>query len=142
MIGQKPRGLSAEQKAELWKRWKAGQSLNEIGRALCKDHVVIHFVLARHGGIAPPTRRRSPRALTWPSAKTSLAESPAVARCGSSHKVCVALPLPSAERLPAMAGHLSIEPAQPISRLGSRRCVPSRVCCPLTASCRRSLRVN
>src|SRR6202051_2719001 len=59
MIEQKPRGLSAEQKAELWKRWKAGQSLNEIGRALGKDHVVIHFVLARHGGIAPPPRRRS-----------------------------------------------------------------------------------
>jgi hypothetical protein len=46
MIEQKPRGLSAKQKAELWKRWKAGQSLNEIGRALGKDHVVIHFVLA------------------------------------------------------------------------------------------------
>ena len=29
-----------------------------------KDHVVVHFVLARHGGIAPPTRRRSQRALT------------------------------------------------------------------------------
>ena len=64
MIEQKARGLSAEQKAELWKRWKAGQSLNEIGRALGKDHVVVHFVLARHGGIAPPTRRRWPRALT------------------------------------------------------------------------------
>ena len=64
MIERKPRGLSAEQKAELWKRWKAGQSLNEIGRALGKDHVVVHFVLARHGGIAPPTRRRSRRVLT------------------------------------------------------------------------------
>jgi IS30 family transposase len=64
MIEQKPRGLSAEQKAELWKRWKAGQSLNEIGRGLGKDHVVIHFVLARHGGIAPPPRRRSRWALT------------------------------------------------------------------------------
>src|ERR1700682_1960641 len=64
MIEQKPRGLSAEQKAELWKRWKAGQSVNEIGRALGKDHVVIHFVLARHGGIAPPPRRRSRWALT------------------------------------------------------------------------------
>src|SRR5215467_12680672 len=50
MIEQKRRGLSAEQKAELWKRWKEGQSLNEIGRALGKDHVVVHFVLARHGG--------------------------------------------------------------------------------------------
>ena len=64
MIERKPRGLSAEQKAELWKRWKAGQSLNEIGRALGKDHVVVHFVLARHGGIAPPIRRRAQRVLT------------------------------------------------------------------------------
>jgi len=64
MIEPKRRGLSAEQKAELWKRWKAGQSLNEIGRALGKDHVVVHFILARHGGIAPPARRRSRRVLT------------------------------------------------------------------------------
>jgi hypothetical protein len=61
LIKGKRRGLSAEQKAELWNRWKAGQSLNEIGRALGKDHVVVHFVLARHGGIAPPARRRSRR---------------------------------------------------------------------------------
>jgi transposase, IS30 family len=64
MIERKPRGLSAEQKSELWKRWKSGQSLNEIGRALGKDHVVVHLVLARHGGIAPPARRRSRRVLT------------------------------------------------------------------------------
>src|SRR5262245_56382536 len=64
MIERKPRGLSAEQKAELWKRWKAGQSLQEIGRALGKDHVVVHLVLARCGGIALPARRRSRRALT------------------------------------------------------------------------------
>ena len=64
MIERKRRGLSAEQKAELWKRWKAGQSLHEIGRAIGKDHVVVHFVLARHGGIAPPVRRRSQRVLT------------------------------------------------------------------------------
>src|SRR5580704_11121687 len=64
LIKGKRRGLSAEQKAGLWKRWKAGQSLNEIGRALGKDHVVVHFVLARHGGIAPPTGRRSRRVLT------------------------------------------------------------------------------
>ena len=52
------------QKADLWSRWKAGQSLHEIGRALGKDHVVIQFLLARHGGIAPAARRRSPRTLT------------------------------------------------------------------------------
>jgi IS30 family transposase len=56
--------LSAMQKTELWSRWKAGQSLHEIGRALGKDHVVIHFLLARRGGIAPTARRRSGRTLT------------------------------------------------------------------------------
>ncbi len=56
--------LSAAQRAELWSRWKAGQSLNEIGRALDKDHVVIQFLLAGHGGIAPAARRRSPLTLT------------------------------------------------------------------------------
>jgi len=56
--------LSAAQRADLWSRWEAGQSLQEIGRALDKDHVVIQFLLARHGGIAPVVRRRSPRTLT------------------------------------------------------------------------------
>ena len=56
--------LLPTQRAEMWSRWKAGQSLHAIGRALGKDHEVIHFLLARHGGIAPPARRRSRRALT------------------------------------------------------------------------------
>ena len=56
--------LSGVQRADMWSRWKAGQSLHAIGRALGKDHVVIRFLLARHGGIAPPARRRSRRVLT------------------------------------------------------------------------------
>src|ERR1700724_879439 len=56
--------LSATQRAEMWSRWKAGQSLHAIGRALGKDHVVIQFLLARSGGMAPPVRRRSLRTLT------------------------------------------------------------------------------
>jgi Helix-turn-helix domain len=78
---QSKRGrLSATQKAELWCRWKAGQSLHEIGRALGKDHVVVHFLLARHGGIAPAARRRALLTLT-------LAEREGISRgiaCGSS----------------------------------------------------------
>jgi len=57
-------GLSAEQKADLWHRWKAGESLHEIGRALGKDHGSIQFLLSQHGGIAPVVRRRSQRTLT------------------------------------------------------------------------------
>ena len=56
--------LSAARRAEMWNRWKDGQSLHAIGRALGKDHVVIRFLLTRHGGIAPAARRRSPVALT------------------------------------------------------------------------------
>ena len=57
-------GLSAEQKADIWRRWKVGDSLHEIGRAFGKDHGSIQFLLAQHGGIAPAVRRRSQRTLT------------------------------------------------------------------------------
>jgi hypothetical protein len=51
-------GLSAEQKCDVWRRWKAGQTLHEIGRAFGKDHNSIRGVVARHGGIVPAVRRR------------------------------------------------------------------------------------
>jgi len=56
--------LSGDQRADMWKRWRAGQSLHEIGRALGKEHNVIYILLARHGGITPVARRRSRWALT------------------------------------------------------------------------------
>jgi IS30 family transposase len=52
-------GLSWQQKQELWARWKAGQSLTEIGRSLGKQAGSIFGVVALRGGIAPPARRRS-----------------------------------------------------------------------------------
>jgi IS30 family transposase len=58
------RGLSAEEKGELWQRWQRGQSLSEIGRALGKHAGSIHGVLSSNGGIAPAARRRSPRVLS------------------------------------------------------------------------------
>ncbi len=57
-------GLSAAQKADIWRRWKAGESLHEIGRACSKDHGSIQFLLSQHGGIAPAIRHRSQRTLT------------------------------------------------------------------------------
>ena len=56
--------LSAKQRTDLWSRWKAGQSLHEIGRVFGKDHVSIHFMLSQYGGIVPAARRRSLRTLT------------------------------------------------------------------------------
>jgi hypothetical protein len=49
--------LSATQRTDMWRSWKAGQSLHEIGRAFSKDHVSIQFMLAQHGGIVPTARR-------------------------------------------------------------------------------------
>ena len=56
--------LSAEQRTEIWRRWKAGGSLREIGRAFGKDHGSIQFLLSQRGGIVPAARRRSLRTLT------------------------------------------------------------------------------
>jgi hypothetical protein len=55
--------LSLAQKADVWSRWKAGESLHEIGRACGKPHNCIRCVLSR-GGIAPAARQRSGLALT------------------------------------------------------------------------------
>jgi IS30 family transposase len=57
-------GLSLQQKQELWARWKAGQSLSDIGRSLGKQAGSIFGVLSLRGGIAPPVRRRSPLSLS------------------------------------------------------------------------------
>jgi hypothetical protein len=57
-------GLSAIEKRDVWSRWKAGQSLHEIGRAFDKPHSCIRAVLLPRGGIAPALRRRSRWALT------------------------------------------------------------------------------
>jgi IS30 family transposase len=64
MIARKRTPLSAGQRVEVWRRWKAGESLHAIGRAVGKAHVVVNFLLKRHGGIAPSARRRSRQALT------------------------------------------------------------------------------
>src|SRR5713101_7369042 len=57
-------GLSAMEKSDMWCRWKAGQSLHEIGRAFGKSHSSIRCVVSHHGGFVPAVRRRSLLAFT------------------------------------------------------------------------------
>lgn len=57
-------GLSTQEKAGLWKRWKQGESLSDIARSLKKGSGSIHGVLRLRGGIAPAARRRSRLAVT------------------------------------------------------------------------------
>ena len=56
--------LNSSQKAELWARWKHGESLSEIGRALDRVPGAIFHVVVQHGGIPPPERRRAARVLS------------------------------------------------------------------------------
>jgi len=57
-------GLSREQKAELWRRWKAGETLRDIGRALGKHAASVFAVVAAKGGYAPVSRSRKPGSLS------------------------------------------------------------------------------
>lgn len=52
------------QKAVMWERWKAGDTLHQIGKLFDRPHTSIHRILAETGGFRPPERRRSPRALS------------------------------------------------------------------------------
>src|SRR5271168_4760533 len=64
MTQRKRSRLSPTQETDVWKRWKAGQSLHAIGRVFGKPHTSIRHLLLPRGGIAPATRRRSRLALT------------------------------------------------------------------------------
>ena len=59
-------GLSCSQKRDLWIRWKQGQPISEIARALEKNHGSIHYAVSLRGGIVPVERRRSRLALSLP----------------------------------------------------------------------------
>ena len=56
--------LSAAQRSNVWSRWKAGESLHEIGRAYGKSASCIHCLLLPRGGIPPAARARSRLALS------------------------------------------------------------------------------
>jgi IS30 family transposase len=56
--------FTPKQKAELWERWKSGQCVADIARALeRRNKSGVYRVLALNGGIAPAPRRRAPIAL-------------------------------------------------------------------------------
>lgn len=62
---QRPRIYYTEsQKALMWDRWKAGDSLQQIAQLFDRNHSSIQRILAETGGIRPVARRRSRLALT------------------------------------------------------------------------------
>lgn len=56
--------LSSADQAELWRRWRQGEPLNAIARALDRRRSVVHRVLVGTGGFTPVPRRRSTRVLS------------------------------------------------------------------------------
>ena len=62
---QRPRIYYTEtDKLLMWDRWQKGESLNSIARLFDRHHSAIQGILSRTGGIRPPQRTRSQRALT------------------------------------------------------------------------------
>jgi IS30 family transposase len=51
-------------KALMWDRWQQGESLHSIARLFDRYHTSVQRILAETGGIRPPPRKRSRRALT------------------------------------------------------------------------------
>jgi len=50
---------SAAQRAEIWDRWKAGESMSSIGRRLERESSSVFSVISPTGGIRPPDRHRA-----------------------------------------------------------------------------------
>ncbi|MCJ7439882.1 MAG: IS30 family transposase [Acidimicrobiia bacterium] len=51
-------GMSDERKRELWDRWKEGESISEISRAMGKPAGSVFTILRSNGGVVPAPRRR------------------------------------------------------------------------------------
>ena len=81
--------LTLAEKTELWRRWRRGESLNAIGRALGRIAKVVRYEVARTGGISPPARQRACRAL-------SLTEREAISRGVGPRRVAAADQPPAA----------------------------------------------
>src|SRR5262245_33366768 len=58
------RRISAEDVADLWARWRRGEPLRGIARALGRQPGTIWQVVQPRGGFAPRPRQRAARALT------------------------------------------------------------------------------
>lgn len=57
-------GLREAQKQEVWRLWKLGRPIREIGDGMGRTPSAIRAILEANGGIVPPTRRRSGQSLT------------------------------------------------------------------------------
>jgi IS30 family transposase len=65
MVQRIRRHYTESEKAEMWDRWRKGESMSEIGRRFgIQGHSSIHRIFSETGGIRPAERSRSGRSLT------------------------------------------------------------------------------
>jgi len=57
------RGMAEELRAQIWARWKQGESLSEIGRVLNRSVGTVFSTVHRRGGFAPRPRVRNTHSL-------------------------------------------------------------------------------
>ena len=69
---------TAAQRAEIWDRWQAGETMSSIGRRFDRESSSVFSVISPTGGIRPAPRRRASRAL-------SLGEREEISRGLSAH---------------------------------------------------------
>ena len=81
-------GLSAAEKADIWRRWKVGESLHEIGRAFGKDHGSIQFLCRSTVGSLRQSAAVHSERSRWPSGKIFPEVLPPVLRFGRLRGVC------------------------------------------------------
>jgi len=56
--------FSSKDRKELWERWRQGESISSIARALNRKPGTIHSTLSQNGGISPSRRSRHSRVLS------------------------------------------------------------------------------
>src|SRR5262245_31926098 len=62
--------MSCAQRNELWTRWRAGESLTDIAKALERGTARVHEIVVAEGGIAPAAARRDRVAVAGGGAAT------------------------------------------------------------------------
>ena len=127
-------GLSHEHKDKLWRRWKAGETLSDIGRALGKHAASVFGVVAAKGGFAPMPRSRKSGSLSLIE-REEISRGLVEGRSGSLAEIWGGLFPRSAGKLLAMAGAGLIEPPGPMNGRWIALAGPSPACWHSTRSC-------
>ena len=100
------RKYTVGERRELWERWKRGESVSDIGRALDRAPSSIHGAIRVYGGVPPRERRRSRLVL-------SAAEREEISRGVAAGE--------SARRIAVRLGRASSTIARELGRNGGRR---------------------